>query len=226
MNMLIFRTKYSLNAISHDSAIALVKRALEKGVNVKELYVDTVGDAKKYEAKLSEIFPSIQVTVTPKADAKFPIVSAASICAKGEMGLNLSFTAKSVAAFAPSAPPRSYVSDGELCFTRSLLCPCTGIKTGHVSPVANEYPQTKKWLASVLDPVFGYPQFVRFSWSTTSNILESKAFSVEWEDDEEVDESTKNMAPITSFFSQKNKPKEIQRHRFFKERQIEQVADL
>ena len=35
--MLIFRTKYSLNAISHDSAIALVKRALEKGVNVKEV---------------------------------------------------------------------------------------------------------------------------------------------------------------------------------------------
>ena len=47
-----------------------------------QLYVDTVGDAKKYEAKLSEIFPDIQVTVTPKADSKFPIVSAASICAK------------------------------------------------------------------------------------------------------------------------------------------------
>ncbi len=44
--------------------------------------MDTVGDATKYQAKLSAIFPEVDVTVTPKADAKFPIVSAASICAK------------------------------------------------------------------------------------------------------------------------------------------------
>lgn len=41
-------------------------------------------------------------------------------------------------------------------------------------------PTTKKWLAEVMDPVFGYPHFVRFSWSTCSNILESKAAAVEW----------------------------------------------
>ena len=32
-----FRTKYSLNAISHDSAIGLVKKALERGVQVTEV---------------------------------------------------------------------------------------------------------------------------------------------------------------------------------------------
>ena len=46
------------------------------------MFVDTVGDAKKYQDKLSNIFDGVEVTVTPTADAKFPVVSAASICAK------------------------------------------------------------------------------------------------------------------------------------------------
>lgn len=34
------------------------------------------------QEKLSEIFPEIKITVSKKADAIYPIVSAASICAK------------------------------------------------------------------------------------------------------------------------------------------------
>ena len=34
-----FRAKYNLNALSHDSAIGLVKMALERGVNVTEVWV-------------------------------------------------------------------------------------------------------------------------------------------------------------------------------------------
>lgn len=34
-------------------------------------------------------------------------------------------------------------------------------------------PKTKQWLQHNLDPVFGFPDFVRFSWSTTKKILDS-----------------------------------------------------
>ena len=77
-----YRQKYNLNSISHDCAIRLIKRALEKGVKVTEVYVDTVGDPDKYQAKLKAIFPDIDITVAKKADALYAIVSAASICAK------------------------------------------------------------------------------------------------------------------------------------------------
>jgi len=44
--------------------------------------VDTVGDVSAYQQKLEESFPSVKVTVAKKADSLYPIVSAASICAK------------------------------------------------------------------------------------------------------------------------------------------------
>ena len=68
--------------MSHDAAIGLVHGVLALGVNLRYLYVDTVGDPERYQAKLADIFPMLRVVVEKKADAKFPIVSAASICAK------------------------------------------------------------------------------------------------------------------------------------------------
>lgn len=41
-------------------------------------------------------------------------------------------------------------------------------------------PKTKAWLLKYLDPVFGYPQFVRFSWSTAQTLMESKGVTVHW----------------------------------------------
>lgn len=47
-----------------------------------QIYVDTVGDADRYRERLCQRFPGIAFTVCPKADAIYPIVSAASIVAK------------------------------------------------------------------------------------------------------------------------------------------------
>jgi ribonuclease H2 subunit A len=74
--------KYNLNAMAHDTTINLIKKVLEQGINIEQIYVDTVGPPDKYQIKLKEIFPGIQITVAKKADSIYPIVSAASICAK------------------------------------------------------------------------------------------------------------------------------------------------
>ncbi|CAG8630638.1 35766_t:CDS:2, partial [Gigaspora margarita] len=89
--------KYNLNAQAHDTTIELIRQVLIKGVNVTEVRACTQSThpsgtlkiidiifrpPESYKAKLSKIFPGIKITVEKKADSKYPIVSAASICAK------------------------------------------------------------------------------------------------------------------------------------------------
>lgn len=81
-NSMFRRTKRSLNEVSMDSAIGLIKAVAERGVNVSHVFVDTVGPPEKYQAYLQRVFPRYKVTVAKKADSTYPIVSAASICAK------------------------------------------------------------------------------------------------------------------------------------------------
>lgn len=75
-------TPYNLNAQAHDTTIALIRQIISSGVNVQEIYVDTVGPESAYQTKLQYHFPGAKVTVSKKADSKFPIVSVASVCAK------------------------------------------------------------------------------------------------------------------------------------------------
>ena len=78
------RQKVSLNQISQDSAKKLIKTARDKKVNIRKIYVDTVGPAESYQILLTKYVndKSIEVQVEAKADAKYECVSAASIVAK------------------------------------------------------------------------------------------------------------------------------------------------
>ncbi len=44
--------------------------------------MDTVGIPESYQKKLLDRFPNLSITVAKKADSLYPVVSAASICAK------------------------------------------------------------------------------------------------------------------------------------------------
>ncbi|XP_051161975.1 ribonuclease H2 subunit A [Leptopilina boulardi] len=161
-NCMYRRTKTSLNEVSMCSAANLIKLTIEAGVNLAEVYVDTVGKPEKYQARLQQIFPDLKIVVEKKADSTFPIVSAASICAK---------VSRDHALRAWQFREAEFGSD-------------------YGSGYPND-PATKKWLTENIDETFGFPMLVRFSWSTAETILQSKALAVEWEEIEE-DESPTN----------------------------------
>ncbi|EFN73248.1 Ribonuclease H2 subunit A [Camponotus floridanus] len=190
-NSMYRRTKVSLNEVSMVSAIKLIQGAIEAGVNVAEIYVDTVGKPESYQARLKGVFPGVKIVVAKKADATYPIVSAASICAKVSR-------------------------DHALRAWRFREGDSIGTEYGSGYPTD---PVTKNWLSENVDAVFGFPQLVRFSWSTAEQILESKALAVEWEETEETE--MPNEQTILKFFAKsptKLPNVHTKKHPFFTER--------
>lgn len=152
------RHKVSLNEISHDAAIQLIKDALASHVNVVEIFVDTVGPKATYQAKLEKIFPGISICVSEKADSKFPIVSAASIAAKVSRDHRL----------------RNWQFQEP-----NVFVPEKGYGSGYPGD-----PNTKMFLAKSVDPIFGFCSLVRFSWKTADSIVDKKCVKTRWEEEE------------------------------------------
>ncbi|CAG8464919.1 3194_t:CDS:10 [Ambispora leptoticha] len=162
------KNKHNLNAQSHDATISLIRDILAQGINLTEVYIDTVGPSDTYQAKLQRLFQGIEFTVASKADRTFPIVSAASICAKvtrDHVIKKLEFEEIRL---------RDEIS-------RDFGC-------GYPSD-----PNTMQWLRSNLDPVFGFPRIVRFSWTPCDLLLKKKAVKVRWPDSEDPQVSLKRM---------------------------------
>lgn len=146
----------NLNEISHNAAIDLIRNTIARGINVTEVYVDTVGDPKRYQFKLQRLFPKVSITVSKKADSLFPIVSAASIGAKVTRDRVLGSWV--------------YKEDG-------LSSQSTEFGSGYPSD-----PKTKAWMQANVDKVFGFPSVVRFSWKPCQRIMEKSAVKVNWAD--------------------------------------------
>ena len=76
----------NLNKISHDSAIGLILKVRDQlGFKIRRVILDTVGQPDKYKIIVQQALgqnSETQVIIESKADDTYPVVSAASICAK------------------------------------------------------------------------------------------------------------------------------------------------
>ncbi|KAL7068076.1 putative ribonuclease HI large subunit [Cryptosporidium serpentis] len=166
------KQKYNLNEISHTAAINLIKSVLQHGVNLTHIYVDTVGPPESYKKKLKLLFPSMNITVTPKADSLYPCVSGASILAKVE---------------------RDYFLSNWWSFPGHDRYDHNGNNLS-IYEQGSGYPgdpKTKQFLKQIFHKVFGFPNIVRFSWSTADQIIEKEGVSVRWTLDEDNSEQSK-----------------------------------
>ena len=117
----------------------------------------------------------LKITVTKQADSIYPIVSAASVCAKVTRDVAIDV----------------------------LTSPTTNTPTAQsLQPLGSGYPgdaKTISYLKSTLDPVFGWRgEVVRFSWATAKDLLDKDKRAVKAEWAEEVSDEGK---AITGYFS-------------------------
>lgn len=165
-------TTYNLNAQAMDATIELIKGVYAQGVNLQEIYVDTIGQPAPYQAKLQRVFPTARITVAKKADSLYPCVSAASVCAKvtRDASLEVLYEARGAEGEEGMAWGSGYPSDAR----------CTG------------------WMRGNMHPFFGWGAECRFSWGTAKDMLDAKGngVKVEWP---EPDDGETNR--LTEYFS-------------------------
>jgi ribonuclease H2 subunit A len=141
---------YNLNAQAMDATITLIQDVIDKGINVREIFVDTIGAPVVYQKKLERIFPTISVTVEKKADSLYPCVSAASVVAKVTRDVSCEVLEQEW----------RRLSDAE---TEA------GWGSGYPSDA-----RCVAWLKQAMDPTFGWGNECRFSWGTVKDMLDAK----------------------------------------------------
>lgn len=171
---------YNLNAQAMDATIEIIRGIVEdRKVDVREVYIDTVGNPTTYQQKLERIFPSLKITVAKKADSLYPCVSAASVVAKvtRDAGLEVCYEK-----FLGSQRDTDQQSSQNLRTTEGW---------------GSGYPSDSKcvgWLQRSMNPIFGWHNVCRFSWGTAKEMLELKGgTTVDWPAYEE------NNASLTDF---------------------------
>ena len=159
---------YNLNAQAMDATIEIVRGVIEQGVNVREIYIDTIGNPAVYQKKLERVFPTCTVRVEKKADSLFPCVSAASVVAKVTRDVSCEILYKE--------------------FAEQAGLDCTAEEG---AAWGSGYPSDARcttWLKSEMDSLFGWGSECRFSWGTVKDLLELKASGAtkaEWPADQD-----------------------------------------
>jgi ribonuclease H2 subunit A len=163
---------YNLNAQAMDATIEIIREVIDSGVNVTQIYIDTIGNPSVYQKKLERIFPTVKITVEKKADSLYPCVSAASVVAKVTRDVSCEVLYQEV--------------------VKSNVAPATDeVSWG------SGYPSDARcvaWLKNQIDSLFGWGDECRFSWGTIKDMLEMKGSAgvkVDWPADDQDDENAR-----------------------------------
>ncbi|KAL1740084.1 ribonuclease H-like domain-containing protein [Schizophyllum fasciatum] len=162
------RPPTNLNEQSRDATVMLIRGVLARGIELSAVFVDALGPTVAYEQWLSARFPEIKFTVANKADSKFKIVGAASVAAKVTRDALIEGWVYEEDGAGDAAPPPAV--------------PVSRFPAERGSGYPSD-PKTKAWLAAAVEPTFGFPRAVRFSWATSKVILDKHAHAVQWIDD-------------------------------------------
>lgn len=183
---------YNLNAQAMDATISLIKNVYTLGVNVKEIYIDTIGQPAAYQKKLESVFPNATIVVAKKADSLYPCVSAASVCAKVTRDVALeviyeqNYVEEEMGDIEAGSQPHSQAESKEL-----------GWGSGYPSDV-----RCTGWMKRNMDPVFGWGSECRFSWGTAKDMMDLKGAAVPVTWPVEQDDDTGHMTDF--FFSEED----------------------
>ena len=151
----------NLNTMSYNASAELLISVLKKGFKVKRILLDQLGPTQKHLYEIRHrcrqfLSSDTEIVSESKADDRYPVVSAASIVAKvtrDNLLENWEFVETKI---------------GGKPISHDFGC-------GYPGDVLS-----KQWLRDELDPVFGFPQLVRFSWSTSKNLLDGDQVSANW----------------------------------------------
>ncbi|EGD96242.1 ribonuclease H2 subunit A [Trichophyton tonsurans CBS 112818] len=182
---------YNLNSQALDATIEIIRGVVEtQRIDVKEVYVDTIGKPETHQARLLRVFPGLKITVAKKADSLYPCVSAASVCAKVTRDAAL------------EACYESWLNQREKQKTLA-----TGEdKTATAEEIltwGSGYPSDGKcvgWLKKDMNRLFGWGAECRFSWGTSKELLEVKSgLKVDWPAEED-----DSIMLVTQYFTSKS----------------------
>ena len=148
---MLLRNKINLNKISHDSAILLINNALSKNVNLTNIFVDTVGQPDNYRNYIID-----------------NIKKKANITVKVEKKADENYSCVSAASIVAKVTRDKAIENIEYSDKN----------------LGSGYPSdcyTVNWMERNYDEIFGYPDFIRFSWGTVKNMFKKKKNEDEWE---------------------------------------------
>ena len=148
---MLLRNKINLNKISQDSAILLINNTLSKNVNITNIFVDTVGSPDNYREYIEK-----------------NIKKQENINVKVEKKADANYPCVSAASIVAKVTRDKAIENIDY----------------YDKKLGSGYPSdcyTVNWLERNYDEVFGYPDFIRFSWGTVKNMFKKKKNEDEWE---------------------------------------------